>query len=448
METNNKNISGGAGIKRRSTFAIMFYINRTKIRKDGTCQVLCRVSIDSESEQIGTKMFISPSRWSTGEGRAKGRSAEAMKVNQTIGDLTDEIKAHHQRIKESLGFVTAEFVKNAVKGIAQKPVTLIKLFEEHNEEFKKRVGIDRIKATYEAYVLTCKHLRSFLAKKYQVDDVPLKSLNQNFYDDFDFYLRVDRTMKQKTIHQHLYNLKKMTTRAYHQGTLRRDPFMNFHPELPPLKSRHLLLEDLKRLMAVKIDRPNLQRVRDHFVFATFTSLPYADLKRLSEEHIKPTEDGRLMIIIKRQKTGNEIKCPIEEIPMKIMEKYKNERVNGRIFKVYTRNYMYKLIKKVGELCGIDDVTFHKARHNFGTHIGASMGLPIETIKEIMGHMNITTTQIYAKVTDKKVDEDMKKLAARTAAKKISLFEDEELRAKIRYPSRRKNNTSLTANNGQ
>ena len=56
MKRNTDNME----IKRRSTFAILFYINRTKIRKDGTCQLLCKISIDAKWEQIGTKVSVNP----------------------------------------------------------------------------------------------------------------------------------------------------------------------------------------------------------------------------------------------------------------------------------------------------------------------------------------------------------------------------------------------------
>ena len=125
--------------KRRSTFAVLFYINRTKVRKDGMCQLLCKVSIDAEWVQIGTKVSVNPTIWNPDKGRAIGRSENAVIVNRAIDDLTNEITGHYHRIKNSLGFITAELVKNAVKGIGQKPLTLLALFREHNEEFKKRV---------------------------------------------------------------------------------------------------------------------------------------------------------------------------------------------------------------------------------------------------------------------------------------------------------------------
>ena len=90
-------------------------------------------------------------------------------------------------------------------------------------------------------------------------------------------------MKPKTVHEHLYRLKKMTKRAVSQGTLRRDPYGKLHPELPRRKSRHLKLEDLKKLMETPVDKPNLQRVRGLVSLRYLHGLSYADLKRLSEK---------------------------------------------------------------------------------------------------------------------------------------------------------------------
>lgn len=409
--------------KRRSTFAILFYINRTKIRKDGTCQLLCKVSIDAEWEQIGTKASVNPDIWNPETGRADGRSENAVTVNRAIDELTREITNHYNHIKKSLGFVTAELVKNAVKGIGQKPVTLLALFREHNEEFKKRIGVDRIKETYDSYQRSYKHLAAFIQEKKGVEDITLRSLDKVFYDDFEIFLQTDCKMKPKTVHEHLYRLKKMTMRAVSQGTLRRDPYCRLHPELPKRKSRHLKLEDLKTLMSTQIDKPNLQRVRDWFIFSTFTGLAYADLKRLSVNDITQAEDGSWWIHIKRQKTDTPSVIKLLDVPLRIIEKYKHERQGDKVFNLYTREYLIRLTRELGEEYGFS-LTFHKARHNFGTHMTLSLGVPLETVSKMMGHTNITTTQIYAQVTDKKVDEDMKRLKEVTAGQKINIYEED------------------------
>ena len=409
--------------KRRSTFAILFYINRTKIRKDGTCQLLCKVSIDAEWEQIGTKASVNPDIWNPETGRADGRSENAVTVNRAIDELTREITNHYNHIKKSLGFVTAELVKNAVKGIGQKPVTLLALFREHNEEFKKRIGVDRIKETYDSYQRSYKHLAVFVQEKKGVEDITLRSLDKVFYDDFEIFLQTDCKMKPKTVHEHMYRLKKMTMRAVSQGTLRRDPYCRLHPELPKRKSRHLKLEDLKTLMSTQIDKPNLQRVRDWFIFSTFTGLAYADLKRLSVNDITQAEDGSWWIHIKRQKTDTPSVIKLLDVPLRIIEKYKHERQGDKVFNLYTREYLIRLTRELGEEYGFS-LTFHKARHNFGTHMTLSLGVPLETVSKMMGHTNITTTQIYAQVTDKKVDEDMKRLKEVTAGQKINIYEED------------------------
>jgi len=409
-------------IKRRSTFAVLFYINRTKVRKDGMCQLLCKVSIDAEAAQIGTKVSVDPAIWNPTTGRADGRSRNANEVNRAIDALTEEIKAHYKRINLSLGFVTAELVKNALKGIGQKPLTLLALFREHNEEFRKRIGTDRTKETYKCYVRSYNHLREFVQEKCGQEDITLRSLDQEFYDAFDLFLRTDRLLQQKSVHEHLYRLKKMTVRAVNQGTLRRDPYCNLHPELPKRKSRHLKLDDLKRLLAEQVADPVLQRVRDWFIFSTFTGLAYADLKRLSVKHLSQDDEGVWWIHIRRQKTDTESVIRLLDIPMRIIEKYRHERKNDKIFNLYSRARLIQLTKKLGQAYGID-LTFHQARHNFGTHITLSLGVPLETVSRMMGHKRLVTTQIYAHVTDKKEDEDTKQLRKLSASRKLGLYEE-------------------------
>lgn len=409
-------------IKRRSTFAVLFYINRTKVRKDGMCQLLCKISIDAEAAQIGTKVAVNPAIWNPSTGRADGRSRNANEVNRAIDALTEEIKAHYKRINLSLGFVTAELVKNAVKGIGQKPLTLLALFREHNEEFEKRIGIDRTKETYKCYIRSYNHLREFVQEKCGQEDITLRSLNQEFYDAFDLFLRTDCKMSQKTVHEHLYRLKKMTVRAVNQGTLRRDPYATLHPELPKRKSRHLKLDDLKRLLAEQLTEAELQRVRDWFIFSTFTGLAYADLKRLSVKHLSRDDEGVWWIHIRRQKTDTESVIRLLDVPMRIIQKYRHERKDDRLLPICSYNKLQRLIRKLGEVYDFD-LTFHQARHNFGTHITLSMGVPLETVSRMMGHKRLITTQIYAHVTDKKVDEDTKQLRQLSASRKLELYEE-------------------------
>ena len=431
----------------RSTFSVMFYINKTKIKKTGMCQVLGRITVDTGVAQIGTKVEIAPDLWDGKAGRAIGKSKQSLQVNRTIDLLFEKISAHYGDLVDNRGFVTAEMVKNTLNGIGRKQETLLKLFEEHNEEFAKRIGVNRVKETLEHYQRGYTLLKMFIEEKCEAEDVTLRSLTITFIDSFDLWLRVDRLMAQSTISGHLINLKKIVRRAVSQGTIKRDPFITFIPEQPPGKCRHLKTEEIDKLMEVHIDdkHPKVRHTRDMFIFSTFTGLAHSDLKNLSEKHLITEKDGSLWIRINRQKTGTESNIRLLDIPKQIIERYRHERKGDRIFNVATIANMCNHFRKLEKLCGIEHITFHMARHNFGTHITLAQGVPIETVSRMMGHSSISTTQIYAKITDKKLHEDGKRLSGRITGK-YNIFEDEQMPIGIKLnDSFRLNDNSVNPN---
>ena len=113
-----------------------------------------------------------------------------------------------------------------------------------------------------------------------------------------------------------------------------------------------------------------------------------------------------------------------DVPLRIIEKYRAERTDERLLPIGSYQKLQKLMSRLGgAVYGIENLTFHKARHNFGTHITLSLGVPIETVSRMMGHRRLMTTQIYARVTDRKVDEDTKQLRKLSASRKLELYEE-------------------------
>lgn len=262
---------------------------------------MCKVSIDAEWAQIGTKVSVNPAIWNPEKGRADGRSENAVTVNRAINDLTSEIAGHYERIKNSLVSSRRNWsrMQSRVSDRNRLPCWLSSGSIMRNS--RNVSGIDRIQETYDSYLRSYKHLSAFVREKRGVEDVTLRSLDRVFYGDFEVFLRTVRNLKPKSVHEHLYRLKKLTMRAVSQGTLRRDPYCRLHPELPKRKSRHMKLEDLKTLMTTPVEKPQLQFVRDMFIFSTFTGLAYADLKKLSVNDITQAKDGIWWIHIHRQR---------------------------------------------------------------------------------------------------------------------------------------------------
>jgi site-specific recombinase XerD len=420
-KTNNDNLNK----KRRSTFTVLFYVNRDKVKQNGLCPVMGRITIDTKVAQFSTKADVDSTLWDTKAGRAIGKSNQSILVNRIIDRLTQEINKFYIELVDRQGYVTAELVKNALYGIARKQDMLLKLFNEHNQEFKLRVGVNRVEDTYSSYLRSCRHLFNFISQKYGMEDMALDKLNLNFIDAYDFYLRVDREMKQSTIVGHLIILRKMIRRAVHQGILNRDPFVNYIAEQPEKQCRHLKSEEIDTIMQIHIESKKVCHTRDMFVFSCFTGLSYSDLRNLSQGNITTQVDGSLWISIKRQKTKCECSIRLLDIPKQIIDKYRNDRKSDKIFNMISLNCICKNLEKIAVLCGIEHITFHMARHNFGTHITLSQGVPIETVSRMMGHRSIATTQIYAKITNKKVNEDMKLLSERITDK-YAVFEDKTM----------------------
>lgn len=395
-----------------STFAVLFYINRQKIKKNGMCPLMGRISINAEIAQFSAGIDVDPKLWDAKTYRLTGRSRQAVEANFQIKQLREKINRYYKEILEEQGYITAELVKNAVSGIGRKKENLLELFREHNDEYAKQVGITRSPETMRNYISVYNQTKSFLRTHYNAEDIPLRQLELSFIEKFDSFMRIEQRFTAHTVSSYTIMLRKIIRRAISQGTLHKNPFASYIPEQPPRKRRHMTQEELDKFMNVSIASKSLCHTRDMFLFATFTGLSYADMCNLSEEHIHTEKDGSPWIKIKRQKTRSQCNIPLLDIPLQIMEKYKSERKGSKIFNMINLSCMNVNLKKIAKLCGIEKrITYHQSRHNFGALITLSQGVPMETVSQMMGHKCIKTTQIYAKLTRQKLNEDMKKLSS-------------------------------------
>ena len=146
------------------------------------------------------------------------------------------------------------------------------------------------------------------------------------------------------------------------------------------------------------------------IFSCYTALSYIDVCE-KQEDIRTGFDGNLWIIRKRHKTNVTSTVRLLDIPKAILEKYKDKLPNGKILPVISNQKMNDYLKEIAAICGIEKtLTYHVARHSCATSVLLANGVPIETVSKILGHTNIRTTQIYARITDLKVSNDMEMLA--------------------------------------
>ena len=179
---------------------------------------------------------------------------------------------------------------------------------------------------------------------------------------------------------------------------------------PKQKQMYLNREELDKLMATTFDTPNRNFTRDMFLFSVFTGICYCDMRNLTEKNVVQDYEGNLWIETRRQKTSTPENVRLLDIAVKIMEKYRGMAPDGKLFPMLTKESMNIHLKKMAVQCGIDrNLSFHLARHTFATTTTLSKGVPIETVSKMLGHTNIETTQIYARITNSKIGSDMQGL---------------------------------------
>jgi len=176
---------------------------------------------------------------------------------------------------------------------------------------------------------------------------------------------------------------------------------------------YLTQEDVEKILKKEFAIKRLELVRDIFIFSCFTGLAYIDVKNLTEKNVRTSFDGNLWIMTKRQKTKVESNILLLDVPKMILEKYKGVSPNDKLLPILSNQKMNSYLKEIGDVCEIDkELTFHLARHTFATTITLAKGVPIETVSKMLGHTNIKTTQIYARITDSKISNDMQALAGK------------------------------------
>ena len=398
----------------RSTFKILFYINKQKTKTDGKTAIFCRATIDGRSTVMTTGEECLPDAWNSRQGITSEK-----KINQRLAAFRELVEKTYAEMLTKDGVVSAELLKNRLQGVAAAPTTLLTMSRAELQSVKACVGKSRSAGTYRNHTYSDKMLREWIEDKGR-KDMPIHAVTEDLFEEFRFYIKKKR-FAAKTINRHLCWLSRLMYRAVSKRIIRYNPFENATYEKEERKIRFLQKSDVAKFMALKVNDREAEQARQMVLFACFTGLAIADMECLKFSHIQTAADGRRYIRKERQKTEVESIVPLHPIAEAILSRCQEEQTvkekgDCLIFPCScSRSTMNNKLSTVGKACGIRQrLSFHMARHTFGT-LSLSAGIPIESIAKMMGHASISSTQIYAQVTDKKISEDMDKLIRKQQA---------------------------------
>lgn len=394
----------------KSIFRVVFYLRSNYVNKEGKTSVMLRIYLNNERLSLGsTGISVKSSQWDKEKERIKGRTTEALNTNLQLDNIASGLQSIFRRIEMS-DVVSLERIKSEFLGKKEEIDTLMQLFEKHNGDVAKQIGVSVGKATLQKYNVCKRHFSEFLEKQYKRSDLKLTELTYVVIREFDLYLRTEVGQNPNTATKTMKTFKTITLLGQKMGVLLHDPFMNHRFHIEPVNRGFLTDEEILCIAHKQINIPRLELIRDIFIFSCFTGLAYIDVSNLTPDHIVTLGDKQ-WIMTQRQKTSVETNVLLLDIPKAIIAKYGGKTYrNGKLFPMLTNQKTNSYLKEIADICGIKkNLTFHLARHTFAT-MSLSKGVPMESVSKMLGHTNIRTTQIYARITNKKIEHDMEELA--------------------------------------
>ena len=390
----------------RSTFSILPYINRNKVKADGTTAVLCRITIDGKSSTITTGIYCRSEDWNSNKGTIR-----TVRENNRLQEFKKSVELAYEDSLKKQNVVSAEILKNTLARKAVIPTKLLQMGERERERLLARSKEINSTSTYRHSGYYQKYLKDYLTSLGK-EDIEFSDITEEFGSSYKAFMKRNKNFSAQQINKCLCWLSKLVYLAVDYEILRANPLEDMEYEKKPApKHRHISRAELKAILETPMLDPLQELGRRAFLFSTFTGLSYSDVKNLTNDNLQTFFDGNLWIITRRKKTNTESNIRLLDVPRRIIEKYKGMTKDNKVFPMPSNTTCNKKLKTIAKLCGIKaHLTYHVARHSAATTILLSNGVPIETVSRLLGHTNIKTTQIYAKITAQKISQDMEQLS--------------------------------------
>ena len=372
---------------------------KDELLPDGKALIQIEAYMNGKRKYFTTSIYIYPDQWDKKNRKVKNHPND-IRLNKQIADKIAEFEAVELNRRNAGKAFALDMITDFAAGKLTNSFT--KFMELEIKQSKDAPATKTVQNT------TLKRLKDF--KK----DILFSEMNAELLSKFDRYLTKEGKGL-NTIHKYFRHLRKFYNMAINKdlADLNSYPFRKFKVKTEETTRHPLSPEELEMIEKVVIpeDEKHLQKVVDMFLLACYTGLRFSDLTALKKEYIT-VNDGITYLELRMIKTNTQIKIPVSLLfngkPIEILTRYTN---NGKrfLFDELTNQYTNRCLKDIADKAGITkNVTFHTARHSQATLL-LSKGATITTVQNLLGHKKMATTQIYAKVLNQTVVNELKNL---------------------------------------
>lgn len=397
---------------------VSIYLDSSYTRKDGTSRFYIRITLNRKTKKIPLNLFVNPDHY----------NPQTKKIKE-IKELPDA-KTHNLYLKEKESEIEEIIIDLERR---KQPVTfnnILNIFDnsEQGGSFvvfaRKRLEIDRnsIKeSTYKGHSWAIDKLER------HHPNVTIYEIDEDWLEDYRNLLIDKLGNKQNTVYNSFSMIRKYITVAYKKSIIKVNPFINFSFEKENVSKNYLTLEELNKLhdyylkehlldISSDDERGKLyttgekyQQTLQHILISCYCGLRLSDLRKLRYKHV---QNGMIIIPMDKSRIGKEkiLRVPITKRLESILNIEEGKKPNDRIYDGFVRKSsdINPMLRFIAKEIGIDKyLTFHSTRHTFAV-TALTLGMSIETVSDIMGHSDLNTTQIYAKIIDEKRIEEMSK----------------------------------------
>ncbi len=407
---------------------ILFYPKKSEKNEDGMVMLYARVTINGKRGEFSLGRRVEEHRWDSRGGKLRGTVMEVSNFNRFLDNVKNRLYDIYDALLKERKDISATIIKNIYLGKEGKEYMVLEIFQEHNDTMESLLDKGFTKGTLQRYRAAYKHVSGYIQHNYHRNDIPVRRVDHKFITGLEHFLKSKKNCDHNTAIKYVVNFKKIIRIAYANQWITKDPFFHWKASWKTKEKQYLTQDELDALRDKKSFLPRLDLVRDIFVFCCYTGLAYSDVKQLKQEHLIIGVNGDRWIKMPRKKTKAISSIPLLPPAEEIILKYCEHPyvLDGKgVLPVLTNQKSNAYLKEIADVCGINkNLTTHLARHTFATTVTLSNGVSISTVSKMLGHRSLKTTQIYAKVLDSKIAEEMDRLKEKIKTSEVPISKNE------------------------